>query len=128
MKKHFCEIAIAMAEESEHHFQVGSVIVKGRHIISLAHNSKKKTHPLIMKATGNKSLVDKLHSEQAAILKARTDLVGAKIYVARKKALGLGTSRPCRHCFKMIKAAGIKKIYYTTDNGWVCEKIERGLI
>ncbi len=37
----------------------------------------------------------------------------------------LCNSRPCYNCLNMMKAVGINKIYYTTDNGdIICERIK----
>ena len=32
-------------------------------------------------------------------------------------------ARPCYNCLDMMRACGIKKIYYSTKNGIICEKI-----
>lgn len=125
IRKTFCDIATAAAELSEHHFRVGSVIVKGHRVISLGVNQKNKTNPLAQKRMPNRTMVDKLHAEQMSMLRARTDLRGAKIYIARRIVNGLGNARPCKMCMAMLIEVGIKKIYYSTDNNnWVCEKIK----
>lgn len=113
---------------SNHHFRVGAVIVKGRRIISGGHN-KNKTHTIIKNKIDKFSLVDKLHAEMTAILKSRTDLSGAKIYVLRicpDNENGTGMSRPCHLCMRLISGAGIKEIIYTTGNPanpWMKERI-----
>ena len=35
----------------------------------------------------------------------------------------LGNSRPCHNCMDMIKAVGIKRIFYSTDEGIVKENV-----
>ena len=32
-------------------------------------------------------------------------------------------SRPCYNCLDMLKSCGIKNIYYSTENGIICEKV-----
>jgi deoxycytidylate deaminase len=33
-------------------------------------------------------------------------------------------SRPCRECWEVMHALGIRKVYYTTAEGtWACEKV-----
>jgi hypothetical protein len=32
-------------------------------------------------------------------------------------------ARPCYNCLDMLKSCGIKNIYYSTENGIVCEKV-----
>ena len=51
------------------------------------------------------------------------DLSKAKLYVYRetKKTHKLAMSRPCNACMAQIKAMGIRRIYYTTDDGY-CEE------
>lgn len=120
----FCDIASAACDLSRHIFKVGCVIIRGGKVLSLGINQV-KTHPILIKRHYNRTLVDKLHAEIFAILRAKTDLRGAKIYVARKKDSGkFGNSRPCDNCLSMIIEAGIKKIFYTNENGdWVMERI-----
>lgn len=121
-------MAESLAHMSKHHMRVGAVIVKGRRIIAGGYN-KNKTHTIIKNKIDKFSLVDKLHAEMAVILKARTNLDGAKIYVLRicpDNKDGTGMSRPCNLCMRLIRGAGIKEIIYTTgdpSNPWMKEKI-----
>lgn len=109
-------------------YRVGAVIVKGRRIIAGGTN-KNKTHTIIRNKLDKFSLVDKLHAEMSAILKARTSLTGAKIYVLRAcpdHENGTGMSRPCKLCMRLIAGAGIKEVYYTTGDPiqpWMKERI-----
>lgn len=123
MNQNGCSVAIATSRYSEYVIKVGAAILKGRRIVSVGFN-RTKTTPLIRRKLSNTSLVDKLHAEMSAILKARTDLYGATIYVARTTAFGtLSMSKPCHLCMAMIREAGIKNIYYTTMNGWEHERV-----
>ena len=52
------------------------------------------------------------------------DLSNAAIYVYRVHKNGtLAMSRPCPSCMQLIKDVGIKRVFYTTENGYVYEKI-----
>ena len=64
------------------------------------------------------------HAEMAAIAKARATKKDV-LYIARFRKDGtLCMSRPCQHCFKHIRRAGIKKIVYTDwDGTWVKETV-----
>lgn len=71
-----------------------------------------------------------LHAEIAALLKARW-VVGEKglknctVYVARKlNCDGWGLARPCRACRAAMVDMGIKKIVYTTEDGYCIENLE----
>ena len=37
----------------------------------------------------------------------------------------LVNSRPCYNCLNMMKAVGIRKVYYSVDNNIVCERVDR---
>lgn len=51
-------------------------------------------------------------------------LIRATIIVVRISNGGvLRMSRPCAKCMERIKTSGIKKIVYSTDNGYVTEKV-----
>ena len=122
LKQNACDAAIAVARLSDHKFRVGAAIIKGRRIISLGCNSSKTT-PFIRNKLNDRTLVDRLHAEMSAILKAQGDVSRCKIYVARITTMGLGNARPCGLCMSMIKEAGIKEVYYTTDDGWIGEGV-----
>jgi tRNA(Arg) A34 adenosine deaminase TadA len=48
-----------------------------------------------------------------------------KLYVYRtRKDQDFGLSRPCASCIAAIRDLGIRQIYYTTNEGYVFEKIE----
>ena len=49
-----------------------------------------------------------------------------KLYIYRiRKDQPFGLSRPCPSCMAAIKDLGIKDIYYTTNDGYVYERIEK---
>ena len=113
---------------------VGAIIVRGNRIVSSSVN-KNKTHPLMKYY--NKEVPYKripyLHAEVAALLAARweigkNDLMNCTIYIARKlNCDGWGLARPCPACMQALKDAGIKKIVYTTENGYAVEYINRNV-
>ena len=37
-----------------------------------------------------------------------------------------GMARPCASCMQAIKDLGIREIYYTTNDGYSYEKLEKG--
>lgn len=48
-----------------------------------------------------------------------------KLYIYRiRKDRDFGMSKPCDSCMAAIKDLGIRQIYYTTDDGYVFEKLE----
>lgn len=92
--------------------RLGAVIVKGGRVLSTGFNQHRPSAKL-----GTPTL----HAEAAAILKLLNqrrlhDLTGADLYVTRFTAGGaVGISKPCRACTELIRSAGIRNVYYTTD-------------
>lgn len=49
-----------------------------------------------------------------------------KLYIYRiRKSQPFGIARPCPSCMAAIKDLGIRDIYYTTDDGYSYERIEK---
>jgi len=131
--KVFFNAAKAISELSDHHFKLGCVVVDHHRIISSGHNSKTKCHPI--QATLDRRYFNDpkvtqygpVHAEVAALLpliKKNIDLSGAVLYVYRQdRHTHLAASRPCPRCMALIKQYGIKKIKYTTYDGFAAEKI-----
>ena len=118
MKKRFFDLAKSISVHSDHpQHKLGAVITRGNRIISLGYN-KNKTH------TKSNHNWKRLHAEISAIIKATEDLNNCSIYIYRQKKDGsLGMARPCVTCMLAIKESGIKKICYSTENGFVEEKL-----
>lgn len=122
--------AKAVSELSDYPIhQIGCVVVKGHRIVSSGHNHKHKCNPLQAKLDTEKYGVacpGKLHAEIMALLpliRDKVDLKGASIYIYRQHKNGtLAMARPCSICEKVIKELGIKKIFYTIENGYSVEK------
>ncbi len=122
--------ALAMSELSDHpQYRVGCVIVLKHRIVSSGCNTNTKCHPLQAKLDTDRFGVQcsgKVHAEVASLLpliKSGVDLSGATIYVARYNRNGeLALARPCSRCEKLIRQCGIRKVYYTTSNGYAQEK------
>ena len=123
--------AKAVSELSDHkHYKIGAVVVMNHRIISSASNSNSKTHPLQKKYNKYRFTDEgdhKQHAELAALvplIRDGIDLSNAAIYVYRVHKNGtLAMSRPCPSCMQLIKDVGIKRVFYTTENGYAYEKI-----
>jgi deoxycytidylate deaminase len=100
--------------------KLGAVIVKGNRILSTGINSLRSSR-IIGKPT--------LHAEAAAVLKLlkegrQADLVGADLYVSRfTRAGNIGLARPCPACWSLLRAVGIRRVFYTTNTGVMSESI-----
>lgn len=118
-----------------HRARVGSVFVYKNKVLSAGWNSD-KTAPI--QAYWNKERFDEskepyclhsLHAETTALLNIRhLDIDWSKVTVFNwrvKKDESQGNSRPCKSCMAMLMAQGIKDVFYSTDNGWGFERLER---
>src|SRR3990167_11544742 len=112
-------IAIKIAHESKFkRARVGAVVVRGNRVLSTGCN----------RIGFSKYLPDRLfresvHAEAQAILellkhKRGNELVGSNMYVSRINNSGIARfSRPCSACQLLIEAVGIRKVFYTTNQG-----------
>lgn len=124
----FFKAAKAVSELSDHKFKIGCVIIDKHRIISSGCNSNTKCHPIqadIDKRMFNCECLGKLHAEMAAIiplLKYKPDLTRATIYTYRQHADGsTAMARPCSRCINFMKEQGIKRIKYSTPDGYASE-------
>lgn len=101
--------AYTEALKSEHRFRVGAVVYRNGRLLGYGHNKPNKTHP---KA---RTPFNRIHAEFDAILGIPKDkLKGASIYVHRLlRDHSGGLAKPCVHCEAMLRAVGIKDIWYS---------------
>ena len=121
--------AKAVSGLSNHKQKVGCVVVNKHRIISSGSNSNDKCHKvqaMLDKQSFGCECSGKIHAETSALLpliKANVDLSRASIFVYREHKDGtIACARPCVRCESLIKQCGIKKIYFTVDNGFAEEK------
>lgn len=92
-----------------------SFLVRGKRIESIGVNSPRKTHSL------SKSFGQYTHSEVHSIVKYRgwvSDIPKCDLYNVRvDKHNVVCNSRPCLSCQKVIEAFGVRRVYYTNDQG-----------
>ena len=107
-------IAIEEALRSQHNFKHGAVIVKNGKVI----NSARNQYCTIDRINSFKARIWSIHAEMNALQGLPRSLTrGADIYVVRvsKKNQQFMNSKPCKICSSLIKKAGIKNVYYSTD-------------
>lgn len=114
--------------------KLGCVIVYKGAVLAKGCNSD-KTHPMQakynkwrFKNSGNRYLPDKCHAEMAVLAKVKyldINFVNAHIFVYRELKNGKkAMARPCPACMNALRAQGIKKIHYTTADGYASEKLD----
>lgn len=127
--KAYFEAAKAVSKLSKCNYtHIGSVAVYNHKIISSGYNSD-KTDPLQKKFNIYRFTEESPASLHAEI-RCLKPLMGNKsidfskvtLYVYREYKNGeLAMARPCKSCEKLIRTLGIKKVYYTHNNGYVFE-------
>lgn len=100
-----------------------SFLLDGQKIVSCGKNCSRKSHPI---GKLNDSIFNGTHAELSAIIKTRWRIDKlSKLTLVNLRFLKNGkiaNSRPCKSCQKMLKSFGIKKIWYSTTEGF--EKYE----
>lgn len=115
--------------------KLGAIAVYKGSIIGTAWNSN-KTSPLqakynVYRYAPDDSLLPKNHAETALLQKIRWKFGNSiqwdrvEIYIYREYKDGrLALSRPCDSCIHMLKEFGIRKVFYTTSDGYVEEQFK----
>ena len=108
---------------------IGCIAVYQGTIIGVGFNTN-KTHPIQKKYNryrNGEDFIPKLHAEINCLNSIRhldINFTKVKLYIYRKrKTAKYGMCRPCPSCMAAIKDLGIKNIYYTTNDGYVYERI-----
>ena len=113
--------------------QLGCVIVDKHRIISSGYNSITKCSPIQrdidIKRFGNPDMhKGPVHAETHCLLpriKQNYDLSRADLYIVRRHKNGkLAMSHPCPGCMSLLRANGVRNIYFSTEGGYSKEKVE----
>ena len=127
----FFRVAQNISTLSDHRQKLGCAVVYKHRVISTGYNSHTKCHSLqarLDKERYGQDTPGRLHAETAALLpfiQNNINLSGASIYIYRQHKDGsLAISKPCPSCMKLIKRCGIRRIYYSSDDGYVREDLE----
>ena len=111
---------------------IGCVAVYQGQVIGLGCNTN-KTHP-VQKFYNryrepSDTMLPKLHAEISCINQIKhlnINFSKVKLYIYRiRKDQPYGMARPCPSCMAAIKDLGIRDIYYTTNEGYSYERLEK---
>ena len=113
---------------------VGCVAVYQNQIIGIGCNCN-KTHPMQKKYNrfriDDEWLLPKLHAEINCVNQLKNldiNFSKVKLYIYRiRKDQPFGLARPCASCMAAIKDLGIRNIYYTTNDGYSYEHLEKNI-
>lgn len=114
------EMALRIAEANTDYpkFRLAAVIVKGGSLLSVGW-SKLHTDPALVDQHKHRFCRVATHAEVHAINMCKNP-AGATLYVARvNRNDQVGMSKPCKKCMQAIQEAGIRKVFYTTNDGEV---------
>ena len=111
---------------------IGCVAVYQGQVIGLGCNCN-KTHPTQQFYNKYRRQSDymlpKLHAEISCLTQIKhldINFSKVKLYIYRlRKDQPCGLARPCPSCMAAIKDLGIKNIYYTTNDGFSYERLEK---
>ena len=116
------DLAIETAKSSPSKKKVGAVLLNKNKVVVTATNLETKSHPVQAKFAERVGLHQKiyLHAEIAALVKCREEcdtIVVARVNPQNK----LRMARPCPICELALHEAGISKVHYTTNQGFLYE-------
>lgn len=105
-------IARNSAKLSVANFRLGAALYNGNKLISIGWNQR-KTHPL------STTRFKTQHAEFSCLVGMnKEDVIGSTLYVFRlTKTNRPGMALPCDRCQELIRAAGIRKVWYSNDTG-----------
>jgi deoxycytidylate deaminase len=108
----FFRLAVRAAQSSTQPMRVGAVLARKSRVLSVGCNSR-RTHPKSTVPTYQST-----HAEHAACRGVDPDeLRGATLYVARITKTGKWSmSRPCQSCARLLRAKGIRRVFYTNED------------
>ena len=113
---------------------IGCIAVYQGQVIGLGCNSN-KTHPIQKKYNryrNGEDFIPKLYAEISCLNQIKylnINFAKVKLYIYRiRKDQPFGLSRPCPSCMAAIKDLGIRDVYYTTNDGYVYEKLEKNKV
>lgn len=116
-------------------YHIGCVAVYQGQVIGLGFNCN-KTHPTqkFYNKYGNpsESMLPKLHAEISCLNQLKglnINFSKVKLYIYRiRKDQHFGLARPCPSCMAAIKDLGVREIYYTTNDGYSYERLEKNMV
>ena len=118
--KHFNTLRKALLENPHDGYNLGAIVLdKHGQIISWGFNSYIKTHPAMVYNKYYRAEQIFVHAECDALYSMSEKLTPHTMYIARINSKGeFRDARPCVGCYHEIKQRGIKRVYYTTRDGF----------
>lgn len=110
MNEYFFDIALKTAKKSNYKVPMGAVFVNQSKVVGQGCN--------IVFSIGKFN--DGMHAEISALNKTTAKYrKNAIVFVGRTTKDGkLAIAKPCSKCEKILKKVGVKRIWYSTYDGW----------
>jgi len=90
-------------------------ILAAKKPIAIAINNQEKTHPVITAIYPLRHS----HAEVTCLRKAPKEKIkNSTMYVFRFGFNGFRLAKPCKLCMDFLSINGVKKVIYSTNNGW----------
>lgn len=105
------------------YYVIAATLDKNDNIIAMAENSYVKTHPLQahLAEVAGRPCREYLHAEIGALVKSYAK--AESIMVVRQTRGGLTRcAKPCDICMMALKEAGVRRVYYSDDEGEIKEE------
>ena len=129
----FFMAADAVASLSDHkQSKLGCVLVDKHRIISSGHNSSTRCSPIQKQMdTARFGFPDQhkglVHAETACLLpliRQGYDMSRSDLYIVRRHKNGsLALSRPCPGCMSLLRANGVRRVFFSVEGGFSEERI-----
>ncbi len=109
-------LAYRIATQSTSQFRLGAVLAKGSTVLNVGVNNMRRTHPLQQRYS-KKPLGT--HAEVNVCCKVDSnEIKGATLYICRVlKNSKIALSKPCNCCMQILNLFGIRKVYYSANEG-----------
>ena len=130
----FFRAADAVASLSDHkQTKLGCVLVDKHRIVSSGHNSSTRCSPLQKQMdTARFGNPDRrrgpVHAETAYLLpliRQGYDMSRSDLYIVRRHKDGsLALSRPCPGCMSLLRANGVRRVFFSVEDGYSVERID----
>ena len=129
----FFRVADAVASLSDHkQTKLGCVLVDKHRIVSSGHNSSTRCSPLQKQMdTARFGFPDQhkgfVHAETPCLLpliRQGYDMSRSDLYIVRRHRNGsLALSRPCPGCMSLLRASGVRRVFFSVEGGFSEERI-----
>lgn len=129
----FFRAADAVSSLSDHSFaKLGCVLVDKHRIISSGHNSSTRCSPLqkqidVARFGDPDKHKGPVHAETSCLLpliRQGYDMTRSDLYIVRRHKNGsLALSRPCPGCMSLLRANGVRRVFFSVEGGYAMERI-----